>query len=356
MRRLSSAVFSEGGSPAIVAGAGATLAEVRGLAARLGMEFPLDIGARAEATVGGMLATDAAGRHAWRHGSMRSLAARTEAVLADGTPVGGTAPGGGIGAVEGMFAGSEGGLGIITAARLRLIPHRPRRALAVIPAGGADEAAGLARKALGLHAIEAVEVVFTADAAQLLERHLGLAPLFDPLPDTVLFVEVAGGEDLPDVLAEVADEGTLIGDDTATRERLWRHREAISEITVGPEPCFKAAVGIPGRNLAGFEQSLRSEFPNRPLALFGHLSTGAFHLNLHGVPADRHDAVREQVVASTLAVGGWIAAEHGFGRTYRPWLARVVAPRDLATAGAMKSALDPSGVMNPGVGGFPDPG
>jgi len=353
LRRLSSVAAAEGGPPAIVAGAGATLADVAAAAGRHGMEFPLDIGARAEATVGGMLATDAAGRHAWRHGSMRSLAARTEAVLADGTPVGGTTPGGGIGAVEGMFAGSEGGLGIITATRLRLIPRRPRRALAVVPVGGADDAALLARRAVALHPVEAVEMVFAADAIELLERHLGLAPLFDPVPEAVLFVEAAGGRDLPDVLAEVVDDDrALIGDDPATRHRLWRHREAISEITVGPEPAFKAAVGIPADHLVGFERSLRSSFPGHPLALFGHLSTGCFHVNLHGLPAGGHDAARDRIVETTIDAGGWIAAEHGFGRTYRPWLARVVPAPDLAAAGTIKAALDPDGVMNPGVGAF----
>jgi len=355
LRRLSRIAPDPDGAPALLAGAGATLHSVQEAAARAGFEFRLDINARADATVGGMIATDAAGRHAWRHGSMRVLTERVHAVLADGSTVGGTGNGPGSG-VEQLLSGSEGSLGVIAAARLRLAPARPRRALAVIPVPSTDASVAITAKAVRIPDVESVEVVFHTDALDLLREAMGIAPLFDPPQHASVYVEVASTGDPIEALAAVAtDERALVGDDRETGERLWRPREALSEIRIGPNPVFKAAVGIPLGALAGFESTLREAFAPRPTALFGHLAGRVMHVNVHGLDQSDHAAARSAVIDLTLDHGGWIAAEHGFGRAYAPWISRVVPAADRAAARAVKLAVDPAGALNPGVGLFGEP-
>jgi FAD/FMN-containing dehydrogenase len=356
LRRLADVAVDEEGSPTLVAGGGATLQAVQQAAAAAGFEFPLDLNARAEATVGGMIATDAAGRHAWRHGSMRMLTQRMEAVLADGSVIGGTGRGPGTG-LEHLLAGSEGALAIVTAARLRLAPARRRRALAVVPVSSTEDAVALAAAAARLADVESIEAVFHADAVGLLAETMAIAPLFDPPAHAYVYVEAASAHDPVAALSSLEAGEALVGDDRETRERLWRTREALSEIKTGAGPTFKAAVGVPLGSLAGFEAAVRELFAPRPIALFGHLAGQAMHVNVHGLAEAQHAAARADVIDLTLDHGGWIAAEHGFGRTYAPWIARVVPGADRTAGAAVKKALDPGRSFNPGSGllGKPPP-
>jgi FAD/FMN-containing dehydrogenase len=349
LRRLAEISLDDEGTPSLITGGGATLQAVQEAASAAGFEFPLDINARAEATVGGLIATDAAGRHAWRHGSMRMLTQRIEAVLADGSVIGGTGQGPGTG-LEHLLAGSEGALAIVTAARIRLASAHPRRALAVVPVSSTEDAVALTAAAVRIAEVESVEAVFHADAVGLLAETMGIAALFDPPAHAYVYVETASAHDPFAALASLEAGEALVGDDRETRDRLWRTREALSEITTGPDPVFKAAVGVPLRALGRFEAALRELFAPRPVVLFGHLAAQAMHVNVHGLDESEHGAARADVIAITLDHGGWIAAEHGFGRAYAPWIARVVPASDRAAAAAVKQALDPGGVLNPGAG------
>jgi FAD/FMN-containing dehydrogenase len=229
----------------VTVGAGVTLARLQETAEGAGLLFPVDLAARDSATVGGMVATNAGGLHVLRYGPMRAQVVGLEAVLADGTVVSRLS-----GLIKDntgydlsqLLVGSEGTLGIITAARLRLAPAHPDQVVALLGLAGTAEALqvldALRRRVPGLQAAE----LFYDEGLALVRAHAGLAA---PLPRTwpaYLIVECAGLTDPSQALFEVLSEldlpedSTAVATDPASRARLWsyreRHTEAISALGV----------------------------------------------------------------------------------------------------------------------------
>ncbi len=349
----------------VVAGAGVTLAALHRHAGSAGLAFGIDFGARDSATVGGMIATNAGGIHVLRHGTMREQLTGIEAVLGDGTIVrrldaprkdntGYHLPS--------LLAGSEGTLGIVTAARLRLVPRLDHRAVAVLGMAGVgatvDVAARLRRKLPTLQAAE----LFLEDGLDLVVRHQGgVRPFGGPMP-AYLLVEVADVADpepaLVDALAEIADAddaGVLdaaIAADTAARERLWLLREGHGD-AIGREGVpHKLDVALPVGRLQPFIERVGDRVaaaaPGARTIVFGHVLDGNLHVNVLGPAAD-DEAADDAVLGLTLELGGSISAEHGIGIAKVHWLARDRAPGDLAAMRAIKAALDPDAILNPGV-------
>ena len=349
----------------VVAGAGVTLAALHRHAGSAGLAFGIDFGARDSATVGGMIATNAGGIHVLRHGTMREQLTGIEAVLGDGTIVrrldaprkdntGYHLPS--------LLAGSEGTLGIVTAARLRLVPRLDHRAVAVLGMAGVgatvDVAARLRRKLPTLQAAE----LFLEDGLDLVVRHQGgVRPFGGPMP-AYLLVEVADVADpepaLVDALAEIADAddaGVLdaaIAADTAARERLWLLREGHGD-AIGREGVpHKLDVALPVGRLQPFIERVGDRVaaaaPGAGTIVFGHVLDGNLHVNVLGPAAD-DEAADDAVLGLTLELGGSISAEHGIGIAKVHWLARDRAPGDLAAMRAIKAALDPDAILNPGV-------
>jgi FAD/FMN-containing dehydrogenase len=349
----------------VVAGAGVTLAALHRHAGSAGLAFGIDFGARDSATVGGMIATNAGGIHVLRHGTMREQLTGIEAVLGDGTIVrrleaprkdntGYHLPS--------LLAGSEGTLGIVTAARLRLVPRLDHRAVAVLGMAGVgatvDVAARLRRKLPTLQAAE----LFLEDGLDLVVRHQGgVRPFGGPMP-AYLLVEVADIADpepaLVDALAEIADAddaGVLdaaIAADTAARERLWHLREGHGD-AIGREGVpHKLDVALPVGRLQPFIERVGDRVaaaaPGARTIVFGHVLDGNLHVNVLGPAAD-DEAADDAVLGLTLELGGSISAEHGIGIAKVHWLARDRAPGDLAAMRAIKAALDPDAILNPGV-------
>ena len=345
----------------VTAGAGVRLATLQAAAAEAGLSFPVDLAARDSATVGGMVATNAGGLHVLRFGPMRSQVVGLEAVLASGEVVSRLT-----GLVKDntgydlsqLLIGSEGTLAVVTAARLRLVPEHREKIVALLGLPGTAEAlaalAVLRRRSEGLQAAE----LFYQDGLELVCTHGGLpAPLPCVWP-AYLIVESAGVDDpsesMFEVLAELdlPDDATAIAADAAGQSRLWAYRERHTEAISGLGVPHKLDVTLPLSRLADFERAVRKvvadTVPDARLVLFGHVGDGNLHVNVVGPDAD-DEVVDDAVLHLVAEMEGSISAEHGIGRAKNRWLHLSRSQTELDTMRSIKSALDPDGLLNPGV-------
>jgi FAD/FMN-containing dehydrogenase len=358
----------------VVAGAGTTLEELQARLEPEGLELPLDLGARSQATLGGMAATNAGGARAFRHGTMRRQVAGVEAVLADGTVV--ERLGGVLKDSTGydwpsILVGSEGTLALITRLRLRLRRVEHSRAAALVPVGSLAEGLALAVALRDRPAgLEAAEFVLP-ETLRLVCEELDLRPPFgdserpdeSPAPSArvedgpLVLLETraaAGAYDLlVDALGGHPEAGRAVLAEGADTAGLWRYREGTGEALARHE-VVKLDVALPLARLAdgvaAIERAaLDAAGPSIRPYLFGHLLDGNVHVNLGDVPDDRREAVERAVLETVLAHGGSIGAEHGIGRAKVAWLASDRSAADIAAMRSLKSALDPTGLLSPGV-------
>ena len=345
----------------ITAGAGVTLASLQAAAAAAGLEFPVDLAARDSATVGGMVATNAGGLHVLRYGSMRAQVVGLEAVLADGSVVsrlGGLVKDNTGYDLSQLLVGSEGTLGVVTAARLRLVPHRPEQVVALIGLDGVEQAMSVLehvrRTVEGLQAAE----LFFADGMDLVREYASLpAPLPSRWP-VYLTLECAGINDQSEALftaiteLDLPDDATAVADDPAGRARLWEYRERHTEAVSALGIPHKLDVTLPLGSLAEFAGEVRKVVhgcdPGARTVVFGHAGDGNLHVNVVGPDPD-DESVDEAVLHLVSRMGGSISAEHGIGRAKARWLGLTRSETEIAALRAVKTALDPSGTLNPGV-------
>jgi FAD/FMN-containing dehydrogenase len=339
-------------------GAGVTLAALQAHARDAGLDAGVDLGARDSATVGGLVATDAGGTHAVRHGTVRARVAGLQAVLADGTIVDRPAllkDNAGYD-LPALLVGSEGTLGVITGVRWRLVALLPSRVAALVPLASLEQAAALLasvrpRLAASLHGAD----FFLDTGLQLVLDHLRLpAPVPTRSPVYVL-LECAGTSDPTDELAaaltQAGVQDAVVATDSAERTRLWRFREAHAEAISAVGIPHKLDVGVPLARLAEFARRVPEEVervsPGARPVIFGHLGDGNVHVNVLGPEPDDH-AVDEAVLRLAAACGGTISAEHGVGVAKARWLGLARSPGELRAMVAIKHALDPDGLLNPG--------
>jgi FAD/FMN-containing dehydrogenase len=344
----------------VVAGAGVTLEALQHAVAPAGLRFGVDLAARGTATIGGMVATNAGGTHVVRHGTMRVQLLGVEAVLGDGSVIrhlrGLRKDNTGYDLAS-LLCGSEGTLGVVTAAALRLIPTPRTVAVALIGFATVDAAVrASAQLQHDVPGIEAVELMLR-DGLRLAGAHLDVTlPAVAEAPVTVL-VEIGVAESPVDVLAAAVQglEGRVgepaVAIDARSAGRLWRLRDAHPEAAAALGVVHKLDVTLPAPALAAFvdqvHQSVRARAPEATCLVYGHLGDGNLHVNVvgPGVTDEIDDAVLDLVVEA----GGSISAEHGIGTAKRRWLEQVRAPGDIAAFRAIKRALDPDGILNPNV-------
>ena len=343
----------------VVAGAGATLLDVQTSAAESSLVFPIDHGARGEATMGGTVATNAGGALAWKHGMTRALVVGVEAVLGDGTIVRDMSPlakdNSGFD-LPGLFTGSEGTLALITTTRVRLVPLFPQSATALVGVDSLADAVELFLKSRSSPELEAAEF-FSDRCLELVCRHLDLtSPMGSRHPFYALIefsaASAQGAERaLGAAVAGIADDSVAVAGDPAQRRLLWELRERQNEAltAAGGGRKFDLAV-MPERMdkfITAMTAALEEMDPEVEIYAFGHLGDGNIHLNALGLPDQA--AATKLIYEMVDSFEGTVSAEHGVGRLKKGWLHLVRSPEELRAMRAIKSALYPAGVMNPGV-------
>ena len=340
--------------------AGVPLAALQAGAAAAGLAFGVDLGARDSATVGGMVATNAGGIHVLRYGAMRAQVIGVEAVLGTGAVVSRLA-----GLVKDntgydlaqLLCGSEGTLGIVTAARLRLVAAPGERVTALVGtstiAAAVDAAAAVRRTVAGLAALELMD----GPSLRVVADHLATPPPVAPNAGAYLLVEVDAPADPLPALAAALDgrPGVLeaaVATEGADRSRLWRWREAHSEVGATLGVVHKLDVTLPIAALPSFctevVERVEQARPGAITLLFGHVGDGNVHVNVVGPAAD-DTGIDDTVLGLVVERGGSISAEHGIGTAKKAWLARDRSPAEVEAMQAVKRALDPDGVLNPNV-------
>jgi FAD/FMN-containing dehydrogenase len=344
----------------VTVGAGVPLVTVQRHARAVGLDVGVDFAARNSCTVGGMVATNAGGERVLRYGTMRAQLLGIEAVLADGTIVSRLTglPKDNTGYdVVSLLAGSEGTLGVITRVRLRLVPLLPDRVVALVAVADTAAAVDLVRSLRDrLPTLEAAEL-FYADGLALVRAQTGLAAPFADAHEAFVLVECAARDDPSDgLLAALEDSPGVLDATVATdargRHALWAYRESHTEAINAAGVPVKLDVAVPLLALADTVDALPTAIagvaPSARMILFGHVNEGNLHVNVLDA-VDQAEAVSDAVLKVIASYGGSISAEHGVGRAKRDWLHLSRSAEEIAMMRAIKDALDPRGLLNPGV-------
>jgi FAD/FMN-containing dehydrogenase len=359
-RRLATIEEIDPLSSQVTVGAGATLSAVQAVVRKAGFDVGVDFAARESCTIGGMTSTNAGGERVLRYGTMRAQIAGIEAVMPDGTVVSRLAglPKDNTGYdLVSLLSGAEGTLGVLTRLRLRLVPLLPGRAVALVAVASTSDAVELVRSARALRSLEAAEL-FYADGLALVCAHTGLpAPFADSHPAYVL-LECADRDDPDDeLLAALEAAGDVVLDATVAtdargRHALWAYRESHTESISASGVPVKLDVAVPIGELPALVDALpaviEASAPDARLVIFGHVNEGNLHVNILDA-LDDDEAVTEAVLKLVSSYGGSISAEHGVGRAKRDHLGLSRSAQEIAVMRAIKSSLDPAGLLNPGV-------
>ena len=357
----------------LVAEAGAVLADIRAAAEAINRLFPLSLASSGSARIGGLLATNAGGINVLRYGMARAQCLGVEAVLADGTIWNGLTrlrkDNAGYD-MRDLLIGSEGTLGIITAAALRLspVPGSVATAFLEVPSPQAAlDLLALCGDRLG-EAVSAFELISGAGAKFLQEVGPEVQLPISPLPDWSVLLEVGlpGGGSAQDAV-EGAFEGALeagivrdgiIASSEGQRQALWHLREALPEANRRIGAVSSHDISLPLSEIPGFIDRAPAELARIGefrINCFGHVGDGNLHYNVFPMPgrsrADHEgdrEAIKRCVHDMVAARGGSVAAEHGVGRLKVEDLERYADPAKLTMMRAVKTALDPRGILNPG--------
>ena len=356
LERLADVGDVDRASRTVVAEAGATLEAVRERARESGLDLPIDFAARGSATIGGMVATDAGGALTLRYGTMRDLVAGLCVVLANGAVVDRLTKKDSGFDVATLMCGSEGTLGVVTAARLRLVSLRAERVVALVATGSLDDAVSVTDSLRAeVPSLEAVDF-FLADGLGLVRAHAGLPAPFRAEHDAYLVLSCAADSDPAPELAAALDACTEVADVAVAQsaqqgDALWEYRELHNPAinAAGVPHKLDVAVASPDvpELIRRVDAWLASERPGGRGVYYGHLAAGNVHVNVLGADPD-DDAIDDAVLRMVAGMGGSIAAEHGIGQAKSRWLHLSRSAEEIAAMRAVKDTLDPNGILNPG--------
>ena len=368
-----------GASRIAIVEAGVVLADVHAAAEQQDMIFPLNFGAKGSAMIGGVLSTNAGGSNVLRYGNTRDLVLGIEAVLPNGEIMNIMSElhkdNSGYN-LKHLLIGAEGTLGIITAAVLKLHPKPKAYATAMVAAPSLPAALDLLNRlqeATG-GAVEAFEYMPRHHIEAYMQIKPGAREPFDAPYDVNIMVEVGvtaprdatPGPDgqipvtgyLEDVLAQMFEEGTVldavVAQSQAQRQDMWERREAAAEIAMSRLPIVSNDIALPLDKVATFLEIMETRLPQvDPAAqpvIVAHLGDGNIHYTVWPGSQDEdvHDAIMEATEEEVLKLGGSFSAEHGIGTSKLPSMRRRKNPVALQTMKAIKAALDPNNILNPG--------
>ncbi len=357
----------------LIAEAGAVLSDVHAAAEAAARLFPLSLASEGSARVGGLLATNAGGTGVLRYGNARDLCLGVEAVLPDGSILRGLKrlrkDNTGYD-LRHLLIGAEGTLGVITAAALRLhpVPAGTGTALFAVPSPGAAlDLLALAQERMG-GGVSAFELMHRQGFDFLFETGLETRFPMSPMPEWTALVEVGLPRGLaPDGAleslfeaaagAELATDG-VIARSEAQRATFWRLRETIPEANRRIGAVSSHDISVPLGAIAEFvarAPEAVARIGAFRVNCFGHVGDGNLHWNVFPMPGRSRadDEAHRETIKRTVhdlvhALGGSVSAEHGIGRLKVADLERYGDPAKLAAMRAIKRALDPAGIMNPG--------
>lgn len=375
LRRMNRVRSIDAAAGLAVAEAGVILSTLHDAAGGEGRRFPLTLGARGSATVGGLVSTNAGGTQVLRFGTMRGLVAGIEAVLPDGTLHEGLAAlkkdNRGYDLTQ-LLIGAEGTLGIVTAAALRLVPAIGSRAVAWAGVDSPDAAMALLRRFQ--HATEALESfeLLPRESLDAVLAHVAQAraPLSGDHPWHAL-IEVTAPDGAPSplglveaTLAAALEAGEVrdatIAASEAQADAFWRIRDSISDAERATGPAAQHDISVPVAAMPRFmveaAAACEARFPGTRASGFGHLGDGNIHFHVRapaGTDPGRWYGEDVPVVSAfvhdlVVAAGGSISAEHGIGQMKRGELARLSSPARMHALAAIKRGLDPQLLFNPG--------
>ena len=351
--------------------AGCVLANIQEAAAAVERIFPLSLGAEGSCQIGGNLATNAGGVNVIRYGTARALVLGLEVVLADGSVLNSmrslrkdTAGYD----LKQLFIGSEGTLGIITAASLQLFPDPGEMSTALVAIRDSGDGVRLLaelRRTLA-DRIEAFELV-SGRVFELVEKHIPDSKLpFDDAYEWYVLIEAAtqgNPAELEDALAEFADESlwldAVIAKNSAEAQRMWRLRHSIAEAERQEGKALKHDISVPIGKMQEFlargETLIASLMPEARLLAFGHVGDGNLHYNVslpRELTAEEWQEAGQRITAAIYdlvdKLGGSFSAEHGVGQAKKGYLAEYRGGAEIRLMQALKKTLDPMNILNPG--------
>lgn len=355
-------------SSTITVEAGVELQTIQEKAAEHSLLFPLDLGARGSCTIGGNLSTNAGGNRVIRYGMTRDLVLGVEAVLADGTIINGlhklrknnTGYD-----LKQLFVGSEGTLGIITRAVLKLSPQPTSQAVAMCACPDFDKVANLlvhAQATLGAN-LSAFEVIWQ-NTYKLIDEYVPHASV--PLPSDSAFyvlIESMGShgeqdfEQFLEMLQAASEKGltedVVIADSENKLKNLWTVRDAAAEVYpgVGYMHTYDVSLNVSDMGYFGeeVERRLRAKWPDAILGLFGHIGDGNVHIIIRVGPETRelHTEIDEIIYGLIRELNGAVSAEHGIGIMKKQFLPYSRSEEEITLMKALKTTLDPKGILNP---------
>ncbi len=374
MRRMAAIRAIDRSARTVIAEAGVILEMLHEATAAHGLRFPLTLGAKGSATVGGLVSTNAGGTQVLRFGTMRKLVLGVEAVLPDGSVHAG------LSALkkdtrgydlDQLLIGAEGTIGIVTAATLRLVPQPVDLATGWCGVESPQSALALLRwlELRSDAAIESFELMPDHSIAAVLNHLPGTRCPVDGRHRWHVLLDYAG----PDAQAELsALLGTALGDgritdaaiasNVAQSQAFWRLRDSISAAERALGPAIQHDISVPVDAMPDFmidtAAAVEVAYPGVEASGYGHLGDGNVHFHVRAPAMPDGDvaqwrkgagyAASMMVYQRVVAAGGSISAEHGIGQMKRAALAQLSDPARLMTLRAIKTALDPLGIMNPG--------
>ncbi len=359
--------------------AGVILTSLHDAADALGLNFPLWFGARGSAMIGGVLSTNAGGSNVLRFGSTRALCLGLEVVLADGRVLNLMSQlhkdNSGYD-LKDLFIGAEGTLGIITAAVMKLVPSTRAHATATLAVRSLPDALTLLNRLQeatgGL--VEAFEYMPRTYMDRMAELRPDLGQPFASIHDTTILVELgataardaepaADGSQplvtlLETTLAQMMEDGmvldAVIAQTEAQRRLMWTRRESAAELMQGIHPSLDTDVAVPLNAVDSFMTQALARVaaldPGARSLTVAHLGDGNLHFTVYPTRDDEglSDAIMAAVEDVVEELGGSFSAEHGVGLSKRASMARRKDPVALDVMRAIKTALDPAGLLNPG--------
>jgi FAD/FMN-containing dehydrogenase len=347
--------------------AGATLQAVQEAAVEAGLVFGVDLGARGSCQIGGNVATNAGGNGVLQHGMMREQVLGLEVVLADGTVLPMLRPmiknNTGYDLKQ-FFIGAEGTLGVVTRVLLRLRPMPQAKATALVAMPSFEQALAVLQRMQRRfgNSVAAFELMWDNFVqASVQWQHLQ-APFAERHPFLAL-IDVDGKDEaslreaVEEALGEAMEAGdvvdAVIAQSQTQAKTLWKLREAPAELNTHMHPPINFDVSLPQSEIGKFADAIQAAFdarwPSHFTLFFGHVGDGNLHVSTDGASVHGEcEAVEAELYRVVGAFHGSVSAEHGIGLHKKPFLAMSRTPAELAAMRAIKTALDPLGLMNPG--------